>query len=1255
MQFVPNGPDVPEELLRAHAEGRVVFFCGAGISCNSGLPTFRGLINKIYEDCALEPSPIEQSCYEKGEYDRELDLLERRIVGGKNVVRKSVEKILTIPDKTKTQTHKALLTLGRDNYGQGQLRLVTTNYDRLFHIASEGLSDFKEYSAPCLPIPKKSRWDGLVFLHGLLPNEQASEIDLNRLVLTSGDFGLAYLTERWASRFVSELFRNFVVCFVGYSINDPVIRYMMDALSADRSLGEDVEKVWVFATISKQEGDKQDSWEAKGVTPILCDDRDLLHSTLKEWARVYSDGFEGKKNIIQTFAWMKPQASTVEDNFVRKVLWAITDSQGNLAHYFADLEDNPPIEWFFDVFAKDFLSAKQLINYDLLPNQDVSSISGNFSLVRRLPGTQRAIPMSLGEMRGNRENLDDLMYQLMRWLSRHLNNPRLFVWLVENVGMINPTFRFILEEAIQDYHKSKNCNGEIVSIVDHVDPIMERLWNLYLNGYVRSLHNSEDLFWELWRWKEEFLRLGLTLTLKHRLVTALRPMIIIRQRFSIAEDVSDDRQKTVSDYVSWDLALKSHDVFSFFQELNSREEWLQCLPELCEDFESLLKEALELTAEMNDGAERSDLAIFDMPSIEEHSQNQKVTDWVILIELLRDSWLQINKIDPMRAKKVVRSWMSSSYLTFKRLGIFAAGKCDGITGWEWLDWLIGEDNLLWNPSFKREIYLLLTRKAQLLTAEECRRLEDAILHNYPARYVQDYDKQYLNLLVMQKLTFLKASGVDLGEKASIFWEKYLEMNPNFDTTPSEMETFSVWCSSDDFVPVNSSQTIPNQTEELCCWLEENKAIDMSSNIRIQWELLCQSDAGTCFNALRSLSTKNIWPLECWKCALNVWNNKELINEFEDDLFSIFSQMSDEIYLKLLGEIAGLFEAITKKYDEKIEKFRKNILDNCERIIRLGQNDDSHHLSISCSMTRAINHPCGKVASALVNLLFSKDAKDGSGIPEDLLPLFDQLVCVKNNNFQSARVIFAFQLIGLFRVDNEWATQKLLPLFNWGQFPHEAADVWQGFLWSPRLYLPLILKMKPQILQTISHVEELEDRKRYFMRYLTSILVDAPPGVFGAEDHIQVKLGKVESSTLSNIIWTLERMLDGVEEEKVNSYWEKRIKPFIEQYWPKDKSLRSSDLSSKMVSFMIVSKTLFPVIFKYLRSWLTPIQHPSTTIASIKDKKLHVDFPRECLDLLSDIVDENSQVWYLQDLLDELICVNPALKKNAEYNRLRLFL
>ena len=54
--------------------------------------------------------------------------------------------------------------------------------------------------------------------------------DLDRLIISDGDFGQAYLTQGWAARFVATLFRDFTLCFVGYSIDDPVLRYM----TADR-------------------------------------------------------------------------------------------------------------------------------------------------------------------------------------------------------------------------------------------------------------------------------------------------------------------------------------------------------------------------------------------------------------------------------------------------------------------------------------------------------------------------------------------------------------------------------------------------------------------------------------------------------------------------------------------------------------------------------------------------------------------------------------------------------------------------------------------------------------------------------------------------------------------------------------------------------------------------------------------------------------------------------------------------------------
>ena len=44
-----------------------------------------------------------------------------------------------------------------------------------------------------------------------------------KLVLTDRDFGLGYLADGWATRFLMEMFREFAVLFVGYSHSDPVI------------------------------------------------------------------------------------------------------------------------------------------------------------------------------------------------------------------------------------------------------------------------------------------------------------------------------------------------------------------------------------------------------------------------------------------------------------------------------------------------------------------------------------------------------------------------------------------------------------------------------------------------------------------------------------------------------------------------------------------------------------------------------------------------------------------------------------------------------------------------------------------------------------------------------------------------------------------------------------------------------------------------------------------------------------------------
>ena len=170
MQFVRNGPDIPDALLQAHEEGCAIFFCGAGLSCPAGLPNFEGLVDKIYQRLSTSFTEIEEEAYLRKQYDVTLNLLERRIPGQRRAVRTALAEILKpkLRRRGATETHSALLQLASDR--KGAIRLVTTNFDRIFEYAGKKSKQwFHSYAAPTLPIPKASRWNGLVYLHGLLP------------------------------------------------------------------------------------------------------------------------------------------------------------------------------------------------------------------------------------------------------------------------------------------------------------------------------------------------------------------------------------------------------------------------------------------------------------------------------------------------------------------------------------------------------------------------------------------------------------------------------------------------------------------------------------------------------------------------------------------------------------------------------------------------------------------------------------------------------------------------------------------------------------------------------------------------------------------------------------------------------------------------------------------------------------------------------------------------------------------------------
>ena len=316
--------------------------------------------------------------------------------GGRRAVRRKIAEILDpdISAPNATATHDALLTLAECR--ERRTRLITTNFDRLFeHVIAHGRPSAERFEAPLLPVPKQ-RWDGLVYLHGLLPEDPADN-NLDNLVVSSGDFGLAYLTERWAARFVSELLRNFVVCFVGYSIDDPVLRYMMDALAADRLLGESPPEMFAFGSHSKgQEEARANEWRAKNVTPILYREHRrhaYLHRTLRAWADTYRDGARGKERIVVEYAMARPDTATGQDDFVSRMLWALSDPKGLPAMRFAELNPAPGLDWL-EPLGEDRFGHADLIRFGVPPRASADEKLA-FSVTRRPSPYDLAPPMAL--------------------------------------------------------------------------------------------------------------------------------------------------------------------------------------------------------------------------------------------------------------------------------------------------------------------------------------------------------------------------------------------------------------------------------------------------------------------------------------------------------------------------------------------------------------------------------------------------------------------------------------------------------------------------------------------------------------------------------------------------------------------------------------------------------------------------------------------------------------------------------------------
>ena len=425
MQLIQDGPDIPNDLANLIMSDNALFFCGAGVSRNEGLPDFRQLAQAAIELLGPQSFTIASPHLKHSRYDAVMQLVYDKVTGTK--LAGLLKQKLTFQNGASLGAHRAVLRLAKHRT-EPKARMVTTNFDDGFRRAACLDGDpFSFDVAPRLP-PVRHDWWTLVALHGELEDD-----NIANLVLTSGQFGRAYMTEGWAARFVAELFRRFTVVFIGYSIDDPVMRYIVDAYRAvDRS-----DEVQTYAFVGSSKKEKQSviaEWEAKHVDPIWyridVDDHGLLYRSLDALSQLKQKGTSAPREVLRQYCIGPADLLSTEER--TQVLWALrkieerrdscssTTSPGESAPK-AVAQCAPP----------SFTSWISLI-------QD-AELDSTCPLVARWPRLTSEI-LTHGAFSEHEA--------VGRWICSHLTSKGVIDWVIESGGYISPAIAGIISSHV---------------------------------------------------------------------------------------------------------------------------------------------------------------------------------------------------------------------------------------------------------------------------------------------------------------------------------------------------------------------------------------------------------------------------------------------------------------------------------------------------------------------------------------------------------------------------------------------------------------------------------------------------------------------------------------------------------------------------------------------------------------------------------------------------------------------------------------
>lgn len=135
-----------------------------------------------------------------------------------------------------------------------------------------------------------------VHIHGNVNEPQS-------MILTDEDFGKAYITDGYVSRFLIKLFESYNILFIGYSYEDTIVKYLTRALT---SYGNYKRFIMI--------GSESKEFELLGIQSICYgkDKYDILYQIVNHLGEINQRGLLDWQNTIKQFELIPPQDISLE-------------------------------------------------------------------------------------------------------------------------------------------------------------------------------------------------------------------------------------------------------------------------------------------------------------------------------------------------------------------------------------------------------------------------------------------------------------------------------------------------------------------------------------------------------------------------------------------------------------------------------------------------------------------------------------------------------------------------------------------------------------------------------------------------------------------------------------------------------------------------------------------------------------------------------------------------------------------------------